>query len=337
MCAAHRLLLIVDEVQPGIGRCGSLLARTQWGITPDPMSLGKGLGGGMPIGAVLARSNHLAQGLAGLSQRHGLAGVQGRGLLRSPLLPPMRRWRCWTQPCGVLGHRPADRRVNQARRSGRAPVADPTGAGDTSASAWMPPSPNLLISLTSAVIRNAPCVQPVSLNCYRAAGCNKRHANGAVHHLKEESTMKNPKSRRRLDATAMTISTALLLSACATASRDIATSSVSPLQYQPYDYQQLAAEAQRVQVRVAELGGRLDQAASNDKALVGVGMIIFWPALFALGGTKQQEAEYGRLRGEYDAIQQVSVQKKCGMDTPAAAKAAVAAASAAMGAASASQ
>ena len=101
------------------------------------------------------------------------------------------------------------------------------------------------------------------------------------------------------------------LAGCATASKDVATTYVSPTQYQIYDCQQLAAEAQRLQVRFTELGGRLDQAASNDKTLTGVGLILFWPALFALGGTKTQEAEYGRLRGEYEAVQQANIQKKC--------------------------
>lgn len=118
------------------------------------------------------------------------------------------------------------------------------------------------------------------------------------------------------------------LAGCATASKDVATAYVSPTQYQVYDCQQLAAEAQRLQVRYTELGGRLDQAASNDKTLTGVGLILFWPALFALGGTKNQEAEYGRLRGEYEAVQQASIQKKCAMG-PASIPAAAAPASAA--------
>lgn len=109
----------------------------------------------------------------------------------------------------------------------------------------------------------------------------------------------------------VTLSLAVLLAGCATASKDIAPLYVSPMQYQSYDCQQLAAESQRIQSRVVELGGRLDTAATNDKALVGVGMILFWPALFALGGTKQQEAEYGRLRGEAEAIEKASIEKKC--------------------------
>jgi hypothetical protein len=108
-----------------------------------------------------------------------------------------------------------------------------------------------------------------------------------------------------------TLATVLILSGCATASKDISTTYVSPIQYQSYDCAQLAAETQRIQVRVNQLGGRLDEAAENDKAITGVGVILFWPALFALGGTKEQEAEYARLKGEYDAVQQSAVLKKC--------------------------
>lgn len=105
------------------------------------------------------------------------------------------------------------------------------------------------------------------------------------------------------------VSTAL--AGCATASKNIAASYVSPMQYQSYDCGQIASEAQRIQGRVNQLGGRLDEAASNDKMLTGVGLILFWPAFFALGGTKQQEAEYARLTGEYDAVQQAAVVRKC--------------------------
>jgi hypothetical protein len=107
------------------------------------------------------------------------------------------------------------------------------------------------------------------------------------------------------------LSACIALSGCATASKDISVAYVSPMQYQSYDCDQLSSETQRIQTRVVQLGGRLDTAASNDKALVGVGVLLFWPALFALGGTKQQEADYSRLRGEYDAVQQSAILKKC--------------------------
>lgn len=54
LCREKDLLLIVDEVQTGIGRTGSLFCFQQYGIRPDVVTMAKGLGGGMPIGAVLA-------------------------------------------------------------------------------------------------------------------------------------------------------------------------------------------------------------------------------------------------------------------------------------------
>ena len=53
LCQQHNLLLIVDEVQTGIGRTGSLFAYQHYGIKPHMMTLGKGLGGGVPISALL--------------------------------------------------------------------------------------------------------------------------------------------------------------------------------------------------------------------------------------------------------------------------------------------
>lgn len=59
ICDAHRLLLIFDEVQVGMGRTGKLFAYQHYGVEPDIMTLAKALAGGMPIGAMLA-SNECA-------------------------------------------------------------------------------------------------------------------------------------------------------------------------------------------------------------------------------------------------------------------------------------
>ena len=60
LCSKHQILLIFDEIQTGIGRTGTMFAYEQYDIQPDIMTLAKGLGGGMPIGACIA-TNMVAQ------------------------------------------------------------------------------------------------------------------------------------------------------------------------------------------------------------------------------------------------------------------------------------
>ncbi len=60
LCDEHGLLLAFDEVQTGMGRTGDLFAYKRLGVTPDVMSLAKALGGGFPIGAVLATAEAAA-------------------------------------------------------------------------------------------------------------------------------------------------------------------------------------------------------------------------------------------------------------------------------------
>ena len=64
-CDERGLLLILDEIQTGVGRTGALWAHEQEGVEPDVMCVAKGLAGGLPIGAVLARealAGHLVPG-----------------------------------------------------------------------------------------------------------------------------------------------------------------------------------------------------------------------------------------------------------------------------------
>lgn len=76
LCDKHGILLMFDEIQCGIGRTGKLFAHEWAGITPDIMAVAKGIGGGFPLGAVLATEN-AAKGM--------VAGTHGSTFGGNPL------------------------------------------------------------------------------------------------------------------------------------------------------------------------------------------------------------------------------------------------------------
>ena len=76
LCDEHGLLLIMDEVQTGVGRTGRLFAHEWSGITPDIMSAAKGIGGGFPLGVCLATAE-AARGM--------VAGTHGTTFGGNPL------------------------------------------------------------------------------------------------------------------------------------------------------------------------------------------------------------------------------------------------------------
>lgn len=76
LCDEHGLLLILDEVQCGVGRTGALFAHEHYGVTPDIMSVAKGIGAGFPLGACLA-SEEAAKGM--------VAGTHGSTYGGNPL------------------------------------------------------------------------------------------------------------------------------------------------------------------------------------------------------------------------------------------------------------
>ena len=76
LCDKHGILLMFDEIQCGIGRTGKLFAHEWAGITPDIMAVAKGIGGGFPLGALLATEN-AAKGM--------VAGTHGSTFGGNPL------------------------------------------------------------------------------------------------------------------------------------------------------------------------------------------------------------------------------------------------------------
>ena len=81
LCRELGILLILDEVQTGIGRCGALLAEQTYGVRADIITLGKGLGGGVPLAALLARGRACCAEPGELEgSHHGNALMSAAGL-----------------------------------------------------------------------------------------------------------------------------------------------------------------------------------------------------------------------------------------------------------------
>jgi hypothetical protein len=105
----------------------------------------------------------------------------------------------------------------------------------------------------------------------------------------------------------------LFVGGCASSSAEIRPSYVSPLQYQNLTCQQLGAEAERVSRRASEVAGVQDSNKTSDAWVTGAAIVLFWPAAFFVKGDGQAAAELARLKGEFEAIEQASIQKNCGI------------------------
>ena len=65
--------------------------------------------------------------------------------------------------------------------------------------------------------------------------------------------------------------------------------------------------------KAAELSGAQDQKRTTDQIATGVAIVVFWPAAFLVGGDGQVAAQLAQMKGQMNAIEQASIQKKCGI------------------------
>lgn len=108
-----------------------------------------------------------------------------------------------------------------------------------------------------------------------------------------------------------TLICATSISACATSPDNIHASYVAPALYSSYDCAQTKVELMRVSDEVSKVTGQQQNKANNDKWATGVGIVVFWPALFFLAvGDKKNQLSH--LKGQYDALLINANEKKCG-------------------------
>lgn len=112
----------------------------------------------------------------------------------------------------------------------------------------------------------------------------------------------------------MLLSATIALSACAEKSSNISAAYISPMQYESYSCRQISEEAMRISARASQVMGAQDKKANSDATATAVGMILFWPALFFIKGDSETSAEVARLKGEMEALEQISIRKKCGIE-----------------------
>ena len=106
---------------------------------------------------------------------------------------------------------------------------------------------------------------------------------------------------------------ALGMVGCAKDAEMIAPAYVSPITYQNFTCAQIGEEAQRVADRAAGISGLQDRKATTDRVVMGVGLVVFWPAMLLTKGNDETAGEIARLKGSMEALEQASIRKNCGI------------------------
>jgi len=114
----------------------------------------------------------------------------------------------------------------------------------------------------------------------------------------------------------LVIGVALALTACASNPDKLEADYVPATRYKNYDCDQIGTAMDLVGERTGELYSELADKRKKDNWQMGVGLFLFWPALFFLErGDGPEAEEYARLKGEFEALRQASVQKSCGHES----------------------
>lgn len=104
---------------------------------------------------------------------------------------------------------------------------------------------------------------------------------------------------------------AALLSGCATRAIDVPPQTVDPAQFQPWNCVRLQDEMDRVQQRAVELSWIVDERAGQHVVALGVGLMVFWPALLAMRPDGAESDALGALKGRFEALHEAARRNGC--------------------------
>jgi hypothetical protein len=103
----------------------------------------------------------------------------------------------------------------------------------------------------------------------------------------------------------------LIFTGCAKKSADIQASHVPAIEYSDKSCKQLRSEVLEINRELRVIAGVQDDTASKDQIAMGVGLVIFWPALFFLANGSDKKVEIAELKGRYKTVELVAKRKKC--------------------------
>lgn len=104
---------------------------------------------------------------------------------------------------------------------------------------------------------------------------------------------------------------AAVLAGCATRAVDVAPAPANPADFATWGCARIDDEQDAVQQRAADVAYAVDERAGNNILALGVGVTVFWPALFAMRPAGLEAADLARLKGRFEALQTAARQKGC--------------------------
>jgi len=116
--------------------------------------------------------------------------------------------------------------------------------------------------------------------------------------------------KRIMASTIAIIFLSMFILSCASRPDSIKASYVSPQRYQTWSCRQIEEEIMHIESRLRQIESAQEKKATSDAVSMGVGMVLFWPALFFLTAGEDQKAELSQLKGQCKVLKTM-LNRKC--------------------------